>query len=147
MIQANAVQDPARINNELIQQAEGADRQMIVDVDKQRAYLIINGEIAIDTPVSTAREGKYTPRGEFKITQRVRSGKTSTIYGCDLPYWQRLDHSAVGMHVGPLPGYPASAGCIRLPEQVAPIIFDATASGVTVRVVDSWQPEVIVASL
>ena len=119
-IKANNVQKPAKINRTLLDEA-GGTRQVVVDVEKQRAYVLINGEIAIDTPVSTARSGKHTPRGEFKITQRVRTGKTSTIYGCDLPYWQRLDHSAVGMHTGPLPGYPASAGCIRLPAEVAPI--------------------------
>ncbi|MEM6279403.1 MAG: L,D-transpeptidase family protein, partial [Verrucomicrobiota bacterium] len=95
----------------------------------------------IDTAVSTARTGKETPRGTFKITQRVAEGKTSTIYGCDLPYWQRLDGSAIGMHTGDLPGYPASAGCIRLPESIAPILFANTASGVTVEVVDHWDQQ------
>ena len=115
--------------------------EVIVDVSKQRAYLVASdGEILINTPVSTARTGKYTPRGEFKITQRVRTGKKSTIYGCDLPYWMRLNQSAIGLHVGDLPGYPASAGCIRLPSNVAPVLFDATKSGTTVKVVNSWQP-------
>ena len=88
-----------------------------------------------------------TTRGTFKITQRVESGKTSTIYGCSLPYWMRLDQSAIGMHVGELPGYPASAGCVRLPAQIAPLIFGATQSGTTVKVVDSWQQPMMVASL
>ena len=43
-------------------------------------------------------------------------------------------------HIGDLPGYPASAGCIRLPSNVAPIMFELTKSGTTVKVVDSWQP-------
>ena len=130
----------AKINHKLLKSAaeSGAARKVVVDIGKQRAYLLIGDQIAIDTPVSTARSGKYTPRGTFTITQRVRSGKTSTIYGCSLPYWMRLDSSAIGMHIGDLPGYPASAGCIRLPYSVAPYMFDATASGTTVQVVDSW---------
>ena len=43
------------------------------------------------------------------------------------------------MHVGDLPGYPASAGCIRLPHSVAPILFANTSSGVTVQIVDAWS--------
>jgi len=131
----------AEIDHKLLKAAanSGASRQIIVDVSRQRAYLLIGDRVAIDTPVSTARSGKHTPRGTFKITQRVRSGKTSTIYGCSLPYWMRLDSSAIGMHIGDLPGYPASAGCIRLPFSVAPFVFDSTASGTTVRVVDSWK--------
>jgi lipoprotein-anchoring transpeptidase ErfK/SrfK len=132
----------ARIDHRLLAAAtqSGGERELIVDIQDQRAYLIVNGGIAIDTAVSTARTGKYTPRGEFKITERVRTGKTSNLYGCELPFWMRLDESAIGLHVGDLPGYPASAGCVRLPHDVAPLIFNHTGSGTVVRVVDSWDP-------
>lgn len=129
----------AYVNQELLALKKDGKKRIVVDISRQRAYLLVDNVIAIDTAVSTARTGKYTPRGEFKITERVKSGKTSTIYGCSLPYWQRLGDSAVGMHIGDLPGYPASAGCIRLPESIAPIIFENTASGVTVEIVDSWS--------
>ncbi len=130
----------AYVNHDLLAAGSGAGKKIVIDISKQRAYLIVDNIIALDTAVSTARSGKFTPRGEFKITERVKSGKTSTIYGCSLPYWQRLDQSAIGLHVGDLPGYPASAGCIRLPESVAPILFANTASGVSVEIVDSWDP-------
>lgn len=129
----------AYINYQLLEASQKGDRVVIVDVARQRAYLIVNNVVAVDTAVSTARSGKVTPRGEFKITERVASGKTSTIYGCDLPYWQRLDSSAIGMHVGDLPGYPASAGCIRLPVSVAPVMFAHMQTGTTVKVVDQWD--------
>lgn len=150
------VHQDAYINQALLDYGKSnkSTKKIVVDISKQRAYLLVDGQIAIDTAVSTARSGKYTPRGEFKITERVQSGKTSTIYGCSLPYWQRLDQSAVGMHVGDLPGYPASAGCIRLPHSVAPVLFANTASGVTVQIVDSWSgpapqaaPNIIVAQV
>lgn len=131
----------ARIDQKHLQATANADvdRQIVVDIGKQRAYLVIDGKIAVDTAISTARSEKYTPRGDFKITERVRTGKTSTLYGCEMPYWMRLDESAIGMHIGDLPGYPASAGCVRLPFSVAPVIFDNTRSGTTVHVVDSWD--------
>jgi lipoprotein-anchoring transpeptidase ErfK/SrfK len=129
----------AYINYQLLDASKDRDRVVVVDISRQRAYLIVDNVIAVDTAVSTARSGKYTPRGEFKITERIASGKTSTIYGCDLPYWQRLDSSAIGMHVGDLPGHPASAGCIRLPVSVAPVMFANMSSGTTVKVVDQWD--------
>ncbi len=144
----------AYVNHELLAAGKNGQKKVVVDVSRQRAYLLIDGQIAIDTAVSTAREGKYTPRGEFKITERVATGKTSSIYGCSLPYWQRLGDSAVGLHIGDLPGYPASAGCIRLPESIAPILYTNMSSGVTVQVVDSWSgpapqsaPNIIVAQV
>ncbi|MFT5468947.1 MAG: lipoprotein-anchoring transpeptidase ErfK/SrfK [Verrucomicrobiales bacterium] len=135
----------ALIDRSYLQSTAGKDakRRVVVDIENQRAYLIINGRIAIDTPVSTARSDKFTPRGEFKITERIRTGKISTLYGCELPYWMRLDSSAIGMHIGDLPGKPASAGCIRLPFSIAPFMFDNTGSGTVVEVVESWDPDSI----
>ena len=131
----------AYINQELLDQAGEAEREVIIDIKRQRVFLVINDLVAIDAAVSTARRGKYTPRGTFKITERVVSGKTSTIYHVYMPYWMRLSETAVGMHIGDLPGYPASAGCIRLPQSVAPILFENTRRGTTVEVVDSWNEE------
>ena len=36
--------------------------------------------------------------------------------GASMPYFLRI-HGGIGMHAGYLPGYPASHGCIRLPEE------------------------------
>lgn len=135
------VHNDAYFNHALLESGKDGEKKVIVDIGRQRAVLLIDNQIAIDTAVSTARSGKETPRGTFKITQRVESGKTSTIYGCSLPYWQRLDQSAIGLHVGDLPGYAASAGCIRLPHSVAPILFANTASGIEVEVVDHWDQQ------
>lgn len=135
------VHNDAYFNHALLEAGKNGEKKVIVDIGRQRAVLLIDNQIAIDTAISTARSGKETPRGIFKITQRVESGKTSTIYGCSLPYWQRLDQSAIGLHVGDLPGYAASAGCIRLPHSVAPVLFANTASGIEVEVVDSWDQQ------
>ena len=52
----------------------------------------------------------------------------------------RLGETAVGMHQGELPGYPASHGCIRMPLESALFIFDQVKVGTPVEVVDSWSP-------
>lgn len=135
----NDAHNDAYINHALLAGAGEAPRKIVVDIGRQRAFLIIHGLVAIDTAVSTARGGKYTPRGTFPITERVQTGKTSSIYHVYMPYWMRLGNTTVGMHVGDLPGYPASAGCIRLPQSVGPILFENTSRGVLVEVVDSWD--------
>ena len=135
----NDAHGDAYINHALLAGAGEAPRKIVVDIGRQRAFLIIHGLVAIDTAVSTARRGKYTPRGTFPITERVQTGKTSSIYHVYMPYWMRLGNTTVGMHVGDLPGYPASAGCIRLPQSVGPVLFENTSRGVLVEVVDSWD--------
>ena len=70
---------------------------------------------------------------------RVRSGKISTIYHVSMPYWMRLSSTSYGVHAGYLPGYPASAGCIRLPSSAARMIYDNTRSGTRVNIYSSWS--------
>lgn len=127
-------QEPLKVDRELLARAQEEGAQVVVDVSDQRARVYVCGSVALDTPVSTARKGKYTDRGTFKITQKVQKGKRSTIYGCALPFWMRLGESPIGMHVGELPGYPASAGCVRLPVEAAELIFGAVSSGTPVTV-------------
>lgn len=134
-----ARQVKAKVDKDVLENSAKGNTVIVVDISQQKAFLYVNGEVGVETPVSTARAGKRTPRGEFTITQKVRTGKTSTIYGCDLPCWMRLDSSAYGLHVGELPGYPASAGCVRLPSNIAPIIFDHASSGTVVKIVDSMD--------
>lgn len=129
----------AYINQALLKSADGKRRKVIVDIGRQRAFLVIDDLVAIDSAISSARRGKYTPRGSYQITEKVASGKVSTLYHVFMPYWMRLGRTTVGMHVGDVPGYPASAGCIRLPQQVAPILFEHVSHGTRVDVVDSWD--------
>jgi hypothetical protein len=49
-----------------------------------------------------------------------------------MPFMQRLTWSGIALHAGHLPGYPASHGCIRLPEDFARSLFKETAIGVDV---------------
>lgn len=129
----------AYLNQPLLDSAGDRPRRIIVDIERQRAFLVIDDLIAVDTAISTARGSKHTPRGTFSITEKVQSGKVSTLYHVYMPYWMRLGHTTVGMHVGDLPGYPASAGCIRLPQSIAPILFEHVAHGTRVEVVDTWD--------
>lgn len=128
----------ARVNPSVLSQSTRGNTRVVIDVADQRGYLLVNGKVAVDTPVSTARPGKWTPRGSFSMSQRVRSGKVSTIYGVEMPYWMRLSGTAYGVHAGVVPGYPASAGCIRLPSSAAKVIFDNTTYGTRVNIYSSW---------
>ncbi|MDF1811348.1 MAG: L,D-transpeptidase [Verrucomicrobiales bacterium] len=127
-----------RVHQSVLEKANGSNTRFIIDIAEQEAYLLVDGRIAVTTPVSTARPGKHTPRGTFHISERVRSGKISTIYKVAMPYWMRLDDSAVGIHAGYVPGYPASAGCVRLPYDMARVVFDNTQTGTKVSIYSDW---------
>jgi len=54
--------------------------------------------------------------------------------GAPMPFWQRLTWSGVGMHVGDVPGGPASHGCIRFPREVMPLVYRVTRRGTPVTI-------------
>ena len=135
-----AYEPKPEINHSVLAKANRASNRVVIDISKQKAYLLTSsGKVAIESPVSTARTGKHTPRGTFRVTERVPMGKVSTIYGVGMPYWMRLNSSVYGMHAGYLPGYPASAGCIRFPSEAAHAIFNNTKSGTPVSIYSSWS--------
>lgn len=129
----------ARVNPAILSTSTRQNTRLVIDVADQKGYLLVDGKVAVETPVSTARPGKWTPRGSFSMSDRVRTGKISTIYGVEMPFWMRLSGTAYGVHAGHLPGYPASAGCIRLPASAAQVIFDNTNYGTRVNVYSSWD--------
>jgi hypothetical protein len=53
-----------------------------------------------------------------------------------MPYMQRLTWRGIALHAGDLPGYPASAGCVRLPAAFARKLFRITDVGTPVIVAD-----------
>ena len=53
--------------------------------------------------------------------------------GAPMPYFMRIV-GGVGMHAGYLPGYPASHGCIRMPEFMAENFFRSVSTGTPVTI-------------
>jgi ankyrin repeat protein len=99
----------------------------------QRVALVKDGVPVYRTQCSTGRPGYSTKRGEFVITNKERYHR-STIYHVDMPYFMRLSCLDFGMHAGYVPNYPASHGCIRLPEDAARKFFSEIPVGTLVSV-------------
>lgn len=109
---------------------------LVVSLATQRAILYRNGlPIAIST-VSTGRPGYRTPTGIFTVLQRHVEHYSSLYNNAPMPYMQRLTWGGVALHGGNLPGFPASHGCIRLPQEFARLLYGATHLGMTVVVTD-----------
>ena len=105
-----------------------------VDLSSQRATLSKNGSVIERTSVSTGREGYSTPAGRYVITDKHPLHK-STLYHVDMPWFMRLNSSAIGLHAGYVTGRPASHGCIRLPDSVARRFYSLTKVGDEVQIV------------
>ncbi|MDQ6624478.1 MAG: L,D-transpeptidase family protein [Verrucomicrobiota bacterium] len=128
---------------------------------EQRAYFYKGGSLVGISQLSTGREGLVTPSGSFSISQKDKDHVSSKygdyvdtadnvvvpnvdvtkdpkppgtrFKGAPMPYFMRIV-GGVGMHAGYLPGYPASHGCIRMPEFMAENFFNSVSVGTPVSV-------------
>jgi len=104
-----------------------------ISLTMQQVALLKDGVPIYHARCSTGRSGYSTKRGDFEITNKERNHR-STIYHVEMPYFMRLSCLDFGMHAGYVPNYPASHGCIRLPEDTARKFFSEIPVGTVVTV-------------
>src|ERR1700726_915914 len=159
-----AKQAPPVVNQSVLAQTTPENATVLVSLSRQRAYLYAGQQLAIDTPISSGKKAGFTPAGDFTIIQKdpnhrsniygnfvdskgriVRGGVSALIdsapsgshfVGAPMFFFMRLTPEGVGMHIGILPGYPASHGCIRMPAEIAPQIYAHVKLGTPVQVVN-----------
>jgi hypothetical protein len=107
--------------------------RITIDLLTQTALLWQNGKIVLSTPISSGRSTHPTPRGRFLVTNKYRHWK-STLYPAKMPFFLRLSCGEFGLHMGALPGYPASHGCIRLPAKSARRLYASVPIGTLVEI-------------
>ncbi len=107
---------------------------LVVSLDEQQAHLYRNGVRIAVTTVSTGKPGNETPEGVYTILQKREEHYSNLYDNAPMPYMQRLTWDGIALHAGRLPGYPASHGCVRLPEEFARRLFGLTSLGMTVVV-------------
>lgn len=110
---------------------------VLVSLPDQVMYVYRNGVRIGRSTVSTGKPGKRTPTGVFTVLQKKVDHESSIYKGAKMPNMQRLTWSGIAMHAGNLPGYPASAGCVRLPVDFATKLYAVTALGSTVIIADN----------
>jgi len=152
-------------NKALLSQATSENVTLEISLSEQRGILLVRTAVAMDFPVATGRKSHPTPAGDFTIRAKERN-YSSNIYGkiydaqnillvpdadtrtdivpeggrfegATMPYWMRLTDSGVGMHVGYVPGRPASHGCIRLKHDSATELFDLVKVGTPVVIAEN----------
>jgi hypothetical protein len=102
---------------------------------RSQKLIVYRDEVAFLTAkISTGREDKPTPPGNYLVTDKIRLER-STLYKVPMPYFLRLSFSEYGIHYGINPGHPASHGCIRVgSEETAQKIFESCPIGTLVRI-------------
>ncbi len=139
----------------------GGKPSVKISLTQQRAYFYKGGMLVGVSQLSTGREGRNTPSGNFHILQKDLN-HASSLYGdyvdakgnvvkpnvdiktdpkppgshfkgAPMPFYMRIT-DGTGMHAGYLPGYAASHGCIRMPEFMAENFFKSVSVGTPVTI-------------
>jgi len=149
-------------DHDLLKKANGKNTQVKVDISEQRIKLFVEGKVAIDSPATTGKRFKRTPKGSFKITEKIKN-KRSTIFGklyngkkmvfrgdrrkykgkytryegSALKNWMRLTSSGIGIHGSRyIFRVPHSNGCVRVPYAVVSKIYTYVGKGTKVSIVN-----------
>lgn len=146
-------QDKGRWFSKVLANANQQPVSIRVSLSQQKAFLYVGTQLGIESPISSGKRPGWTPVGSFTIIAK-EPNHASTIYGnysdsggrivregvcsrtdsapsgthfvgAPMRYFMPINNK-VGFHVGYLPGYPASHGCIRMPEAMAKLFYENT---------------------
>jgi hypothetical protein len=112
--------------------AAGEPIMAIVSIKSQQVtFYDADGWIS-RAPVSTGIKGRETPAGVFAVIEKDKDHHSTLYDDAWMPNMQRITWNGVALHGGPLPGYAASHGCVRMPFGFAEKEFDKTRIGMRV---------------
>ena len=104
----------------------------IVSIKSQQVTFYDADGWILRAPVSTGTTGRETPAGVFAVLEKEKDHRSSMYDDAWMPNMQRITWNGIALHGGPLPGYAASHGCVRMPFGFAEKLFDKTWIGMRV---------------
>src|SRR5882672_11507534 len=104
----------------------------IVSLKTQQVTFYDAGGWILRAPVSTGTTGRETPAGVFAVVEKDKDHRSTMYDDAEMPNMQRITWNGVALHGGPLPGYAASHGCVRMPFGFAEKLFETTWIGMRV---------------
>ena len=104
----------------------------IVSIKTQQVTFYDADGWILRAPVSTGIKGRETPAGVFAVIEKDKDHHSTMYDDAWMPNMQRITWNGIALHGGPLPGYAASHGCVRMPYGFAEKLFDKTRIGMRV---------------
>jgi lipoprotein-anchoring transpeptidase ErfK/SrfK len=123
---------PERVTEATAPRDAGEPIMAIVSIKSQKVTIYDSDGWVLRAPVSSGQKGRETPAGVFSVIQKDADHHSNLYDDAFMPHMQRITWSGIALHGGPLPGYPASHGCIRMPYDFAERLFGETRLGMRV---------------
>jgi len=155
-------QEPFRVVADIYAKATPENTRIVVNLATQHLLLMVGDETCIETPISSGKSAAPTPVGTFAILEKIKTHMSST-YGnfvdkrgrvvrsgvsmkfdvappgtrflaAPMPNFLRFTDTGFGIHGGILPGYAAAQVSIRVPEEIAQLIFEKVRVGTPIEI-------------
>src|SRR6478752_5321571 len=132
---------PAQPKEAVAPREAGEPIMAIVSIKTQQVTFYDAEGWILRAPVSTGVKERETPAGVFAVIEKEKDHHSSMYDDAWMPNMQRITWNGIALHGGPLPGYAASHGCIRMPYGFAEKLYDKTRIGMRVIIApDDAEP-------
>ena len=115
-----------------------ASKRIVVNLSQQRACAYDGGRTVFCGNISTGKPGHRTPTGHYRVLEKdvdhVSSKYPEPNGGAKMHYMLRVTGSGIAMHLGYVPNYPASHGCIRMQSGFAQRMYSWAHVGVPISI-------------
>ena len=129
---ANAAKQARQPAEAVAPREAGEPIMAVVSIKGQQVTFYDADGWILRAPVSTGTTGRETPAGVFAIVEKDKDHHSTMYDDAWMPNMQRITWNGIALHGGPLPGYAASHGCVRMPFNFAEGLFDKTNIGMRV---------------
>ncbi|QPF90392.1 L,D-transpeptidase [Bradyrhizobium commune] len=129
---AMAAKQPRQTVEAVAPREAGEPMMAVVSIKSQQVTFYDAEGWILRAPVSTGTTGRETPAGVFAVIEKDKDHHSSMYDDAWMPNMQRITWNGIALHGGPLPGYAASHGCVRMPFGFAENLFDKTNIGMRV---------------
>ena len=117
-------------------------KRVTIDLGDQRLDAYQGDFLVLHSRVSTGKEGKTTPSGQFKVGPVKQKLHRSKLYDNAPMPWSVQVNGNVFIHgFKSVPHHPASHGCIRMPISAAHWFYQWVDIGTPVEIKGQWQPK------
>ncbi|MEZ2144538.1 L,D-transpeptidase [Bradyrhizobium sp. DN5] len=129
---ATAAKQPRQAAEAVAPRVAGEPIMAIVSIKGQQVTFYDADGWILRAPVSTGTTGRETPAGVFAVIEKDKDHHSTMYDDAWMPNMQRITWNGIALHGGPLPGYAASHGCVRMPFGFAENLFEKTYIGMRV---------------
>jgi len=123
---------PEKTTDVAAPRSAGESIMAIISIKSQKVTIYDADGWILRAPVSSGTKGRETPAGVFSVVQKDRDHRSTLYDDAWMPHMLRITWNGVALHGGPLPGYAASHGCVRMPFGFAEKLFDKVPIGTRV---------------